>query len=828
MKFKTIFSLFLTPLLSVVGYTQYLEPKVVGDEKSGYYVEIYNNSELLLKSQGEFDLDLSNLDSSVQLDIKEWKASSYKRTSSGIILEKNLYLKQFDANLSTEVIYEKIKRGLIKKTVRLSQNSIPNFYFSLILSSKPAKTPQKYVTFEHKDFPGGMIHELYPSAGFITKQGLVLGFLTNPGYKNNFTRTTRRRFSGRGGGMIGMRILPDLRLLSVANENQQRDGKHFVKYTFGEAIDLNRGSSFKMTLKKPYQPEGKVSLSQNDSLIKMKFSDKGTAGLNVETGMLSQKIYTISFLAKGDMPLAIKLYRFKNGEKGAELEHGIKYIDGFTIEKNTWQEFTGSVMVPYIQGDSIQMFIGRTNGLKGSISLKNLKIERHRPFIENYNRMSMGDTIEKVVYIFSKPWEGHKDFKVASQIKLAEGMGFQGNEIEKMLYANFQMMTWITSVDDEKPFNVPNLNYSPDMYNRDSFWSVISTYNKYLNLSIWNQWAATQNSNGAIGTIITPYMGSVEAKDNEATIEWLIWGLLNKRRFGVELPKDKIKRAADYILNEFDENRDGKCASHFSMSQVDVMEYHPKTERMAANQGMFAVALKTIKELGLEIDEDYVEKAEQEYRNFYDINREHLLFDSNYPDLISLTDLVPEFLSLWLFDEPLLTDEMVQNHLNQIPALNKVENSPYPELGTTAPIIVRLTDDSKGYTYMDREYQPFGQFGHDNYGNNNRDGYYYNGGSWLRAEYMAYSVGYLHGWKPAKKRMQNRLWAEKNLNPNWPYSKEFIPTKWKSFEEWWPSTRGLSWNVFVLMANELIGERTPDMDPDYRKNTEETSLYQPY
>jgi hypothetical protein len=51
--------------------------------------------------------------------------------------------------------------------------------------------------------------------------------------------------------------------------------------------------------------------------------------------------------------------------------------------------------------------------------------------------------------------------------------------------------------------------------------------------------------------------------------------------------------------------------------------------------------------------------------------------------------------------------------------------------------------------------------------------------------------------------MENRVWAEMYLNPYWPFSKEFIPTQWSSFKEWLPSTRGLSWNVFMLQANEL-------------------------
>jgi hypothetical protein len=220
--------------------------------------------------------------------------------------------------------------------------------------------------------------------------------------------------------------------------------------------------------------------------------------------------------------------------------------------------------------------------------------------------------------------------------------------------------------------------------------------------------------------------------------------------------------------------------------------------------------------LGYEISDSYIEKAEAEYRNFYDLKRKHLLYDKQFPDIIAITDLEPEFYSLWLFNRPILTDEMVVNHLNQIPLLNKVPNSPHPEYGTTAPLIIQLTKGKQGYSFMNTDYQPFGEFGKSNYVGGANDGIYYNGGSWFRAEYCAYVVGQKHGWEKAKKMMENRAWAEINLNPKWPYSKEFIPTKWTTTDSWWPSTRGLCWNVFILMANELAGSRTADMDPDFK------------
>ncbi|MCY1722068.1 hypothetical protein OU798_17075 [Prolixibacteraceae bacterium Z1-6] len=819
---KFITKTFILTLLfyanSLIGSGQELKLQIAGNKETGYSVDIYDGDQLLMNNDGEFSLLLSNLDLSVNTQIDSWKADNYQISENSITLKKSTYLSKFDANLSVRVNYELINKNVIKKTVRLYQPSIPEFYYTLTETNVPAREPKSYVTFEHEKFPGGFVHELYPSAGFITDDNNVVGFLTDAGFKNHFTRTTRRRFSENGGGMVGMRILPDIELFTVATQQEQVQQKHYVRQTFGRMYDLDGGSVVDLELSEEFEKVGNVDIQQTHEGLNLAIGSGSKSGINMITPMSGQKIYSISFKVKGDAPVAFKLYQVSNGQQSDELEHGIKYIDNFTTTSEEWSEFKGSVMVPYIGNDSVMMFLGTTSGEKATIIyVKDLKISENIPAVKPYNTLPLGEEIEKVTYIFTEPYLSHRDFMISSQTRLAEGTGFEGSEPEKMFYANMQMLTWITSVYNTAPFNVPNMNYSPDMYNRDSFWSVISTHNKELNLSIWDQWAKTQNSRGAIGTIITPYMGSVEAKDNEATLEWLMWGLLNNRRFGVELPVNKIDKAVKYVLHEFDEDGDAICSSHFSMTQVDVMEYNPKTQRMAANQGMFAVALRTIKELGYSIDEDYLAKAEQEYRNFYDQERKHLLFDRDYPDLITTTDLVPEFLSLWLHGHAMLTDEMVINHLEQIPILNKNNNAPYPELGTTAPTIIRLTDDSKGYSYMTPDYQPFGEFGIYNYQDRSRDGFYYNGGSWLRSEYTAYVVGLKHGWEKAAKLMENRLWAEFNLNPKMPYSKEFIPTRPAFTDSWWNSTRGLCWNVFVLMANEFAGLRTPEMDPDYQK-----------
>jgi hypothetical protein len=814
-----VFILFLSALFnSAAVEAQQLHLKVAGNKQQGFHVDIYNGNQLLVTNSEEFSLQMFNNDLSTVANMHQWEGQSWTGNEKNITLQRDSYINEFDANLSVTVSYEVISENIIKKTIELFQPSMPGMLYILQQTARPAETPDRYVTFEYDSFPGGMVHEMFPAAGFITPANNVVGFLTDAGYKNQYTRNTRRRFSGRGGGFVGMRKLPDPNLFSVADLQDRAQNNNYIKQTFGEMYNLDAGKETLLKLPAIYEKQGNAEVEKDNDLISISGHPGGRAGIEFIAPFKDQHVYTISFLCKGNTPVALKLFRVKNGQKTIELEDGVKYIDNFPATDSEWTLFKGSILVPYIENDSVSVFIGTQSGKECKLQIKDLQFTEHQPQQEPYNILPIGKKVTKTTYIFVEPWKSHQQFMISSQSRLAEAMGFKGSLIEKMLYANFNMLTWITDINDFTPFNVPNMNYAPDMYNRDSYFSTVATYNKELNLSIWEQWGKTQTPKGGIGTIITPLMGSIEAKDNEATIEWLIWAMMNKRRFGVTLPQDKIKKAVDYVLNEFDADRDGKCTSHFSLSQVDIVDFNPKTDRLGVNQGMLAIALRTIKELGFDIAESYIEKAEKEYRNFYDVKRKHLLFDRNFPDIITLTDLEPEFFSLWLFNRPMLTDEMVKNHLDQVPALNKVSNSPHPEYGTTAPICVRLTKDAKGFAYLSGDYQPFEKFGEENYSNGKSDGFYYNGGSWFRAEYCAYVVGLKHGWTKAKPMMENRIWAEIYLNPKWPFSKEFIPTKWTTTDSWWVSAKGLCWNVFILMADEVAGLRKPAMDPDYKKD----------
>jgi hypothetical protein len=816
--FKNKLLFFFLSLFTLLNYSfafsQQLSLKVAGNDQAGFHVDIYSDNKLVVTNTEELSLQMFNLDLSTVSKIQQWTGQEWEGNEKNITLKRKSYIDEFDANLSVNVTYQVVSPYIIKKTIELFQPSMPGMYYILQQTARPAEKPRRYLTFELDSFPGGFVHEMFPSAGFITQDNNVVGFLTDAGYKNQYTRNTRRRFTGRGGGFVGWRRLPDPNLLSVASLSDRAQNNHYIKQTFGEMYNLDAGAEIVLQTPSAFKIQGNTEVEKKEGLISITGHPGGRAGIEFIAPFKDQSVYTISFLCRGNTPLALKLFRVRNGQKTIELEDGVKYIDNFPAVENEWTLFKGSILVPYIKNDSVSMFIGTQSGKECELQIKDLQFIENQPQHEPYNILPLGEKVEKTTYVFVEPWKSHQQFMISSQSRLAEAKGFKGSLIEKMLYANFNMLTWITDTKDFTPLNVPNMNYASDMYNRDSFFSTVATYNKELNLAIWDQWGKTQSSEGGIGTIITPLMGSVEVKDNEATITWLMWAMINKRRFGVALPQEKIKKAVNYVLNEFDPDRDGKCKSHFSMSMVDLIYFESlKTDRLCVNQGMLAIALRTIKELGFDISEEYVEKAENEYRNFYDTKRKHLLFDRDFPDVISYIDLEPEFFSLWLFNRPILTDEMVMNHLDHIPVLNKVPNSPHPEYGTTAPLCVRLTNDTKGFSYLSGYYVPF-----EDYTNSKNDGFYCNGGSWLRPEYEAYVVGLKHGWKKAKILMENRVWAEIYLNPKWPFSKEFIPTKWTTTDSWWLSSRGLCWNIFILMADEVAGLRTPDMDPDYKKD----------
>jgi hypothetical protein len=403
------------------------------------------------------------------------------------------------------------------------------------------------------------------------------------------------------------------------------------------------------------------------------------------------------------------------------------------------------------------------------------------------------------------------------------------------------MLCWIASPESFRPILAPSIWYSAagEMYMRDSFFALNGIHNRELNEGVFDVWAENQGEDGAINTLVEPNLANVERKSNDSTPLWLMWALLNKRRFGTKLPAEKVRKAAEYCLRTYDPRGDGVCWAQFVMGQLDVIRYPEGTSAICENQGILAVTLRVIKELQIPgvsetIQESHLARAEELYRSYYDPIKKFLRPARDIDDAIGFAEIFPEYLSLWLFNRKLLTDEMVVNHLDRIPVMMPRAGCPFPQAkGTVRPILIGLRGpnkpnlndkpdkNDKSWSYFDEKWHPMisDSFA-TTYANHSADGIYYNGGSWMRIEICGYVAGLLHGWSPAKDAIANRLWAELNI-AQFPTSQEYIATA--PSNPYYGYHRVFAWNSFVLQALELAGLRTAGMDPDNSEKFASTS-----
>jgi len=166
------------------------------------------------------------------------------------------------------------------------------------------------------------------------------------------------------------------------------------------------------------------------------------------------------------------------------------------------------------------------------------------------------------------------------------------------------------------------------MYLRDSFFALSGIHSRELNESVFGLWARIR------GRRLDQYahrtnLANVERKSNDSTPLWLMWALLNRRRFGTRLPMDKVRKAAEYCLETYDPRREAVCHAQFVLGQLDVIRYPEGTSVICENQGILAVILRAIKELQIPgvsetLSEEYIGKAEAHYRGYYDTTRKFM------------------------------------------------------------------------------------------------------------------------------------------------------------------------------------------------------------
>lgn len=807
--------------------------KTVGDSHSGFHALILYDGRAVARhsGEGEFSATFQNADRSLEDRVRDWRASSYTESDDRLRLTGYCRLPNLKATILVQVEYQLVARQVVRKQIQLHQTDIYDLFYQVTNSLEPFEPPASFWSFDQVNCHGGPLREYFPAAGFRLHDSVTVGLLTDAGYRNGWNRVIRRD---------GKPVKPaphhitDINLCYVCRENDRNQRRFFVSQTFGEELAWEENlNSAVVSLPQisGWQKRGDVTLEDHKGTTVLSMLDSQT-GVIIPFSAKDSETYLLRFEYRASESFSVQVQDVD--ERLNELQNFALYNDRVPASPETWSEFSTDVFIPSLLGTGGALYFSSAESdqdLKAQhsqvplrIELQHLQLNSVVTRLQPYHRLEMDRAQNKTSFIFMDDEIPNtlRGYRLAAQRCLADGLGFRGGDTEKVLYSDLMMLCWSVAPEQQPPMVAPSIWYSAagEMYMRDSFFALNGIHNRKLNEGVFNLWAANQGEDGAINTLIEPFMANLERKSNDSTPLWLIWALRNRDRFGTPLPMDKVRKAAEYCLKTYDRRHDGICWAQFVMGQLDVVDFPKGTSEICENQGILAVLLRVIKELkipgiGDSISDDYIAKAEEEYRSYYDPILKFVQPARTISDAIGFGEIFPEFLSLWLFGRKILTDEMLINHLGRIPLLLPRKDAPFPELGgTVRPIFIGLKSDGRGWDYFTDSWHPMISKEHGaNYADHNTDGIYYNGGSWLRIEICGYVAGKLHGWNKADQAIANRLWAEINVSPDYPTSQEYLATE--PLHHFFGYHRVFAWNTFALQALELAGTRKPEMAPDY-------------
>jgi hypothetical protein len=802
--------------------------KAEGDPAHGYAVVIsYNGAPITSVNPGELSAIFQNDDRSLEDRLQNWKAASWSGDEQEITLAGDGYLPNTNATVRLHVTYQVVGNHIVKKTIRIRQSDMFLLHYQCTTTTEPHEPPAKFWSFDQVTCQGGALREYFPAAGFRTTSGVVVGALTDAGYRNGWSRMYRR-----DGKPIkpAPAVIPDPNHSVVSKQEEHRQGRYFIRQTFGEelrALDHASPNPVELSPASGWKQTGALHYNKSDSSIHITSSDPGAA-LIIPIEATAGITCLVEFEYRSETEVSIALCSLNKDLQ--VVQNFNQFNDRTPASSQQWTTFHSTVFIADILTDQTALTFSLPDAgttKTGTLDLRNIRLSAVPAVTQPYHRLPMDHEVKITTFLFAEEniADTHHGYRLSSQLNLAEALNFEGGETEKVLYADLMMLCWNAGIESFRPMLAPSIYYSAagEMYLRDSFFALNGCHNRDLNEQVFNLWAENQGEDGAINTLIEPEMTNLERKSNDSTPLWLIWALLNQRRFGIAPPSDKIRKAAQYCLHTFDPERDGSCHAQFVMGQLDIVSYPEGTTTICQNQGLLAVTLRVIRELNIagvsdSLTDAHIENAEKLYRSYYDPSRGFMRPTRDVSDAIGFAELFPEYLSLLLFRRKILTDEMMFNHLNQIPAMLTRADCPFPEEGgTVRPVFIGLTDKPGGWRFFTEKWHPLAYESYAaSYANGGMDGMYYNGGSWMRIEICCYVAGLLHGWRRAERAIKNRLWAEINIDPDFPSSQEYLATD--SRRPFFGYHRVFAWNASVLQALELAGMRKEGMDPDYRLN----------
>ncbi len=324
---------------------------------------------------------------------------------------------------------------------------------------------------------------------------------------------------------------------------------------------------------------------------------------------------------------------------------------------------------------------------------------------------------------------------------------------------------------------VPSSAY-PGTWLRDAYWTLAALGDSGLQQRTWKRFAAAQNpKTGQIPTAIVSPTGPYQEMDDESTSLFVLLTLALKRA-GVALDKGPIERASAFIVNR-KVGQDGRALAGPGNYTwwLDTFQLGGR-DTVAYTQGVTAVTLRALNELGMKLPAGLTERAEAVYRSLYQPDLQTMTMSAGL-QLLDVSCLVGEHLSLRLFNRPLLDDESVAN------TLNSFSKARFPDGSFLG---FRVASQLDGSFIPDEWFSP---------APDNWPGHYHNGGSWLLYDAIALHTGTAHGVDGTPDLFRARLAAETRYTTTLheyiatdPDSYDFgqVPFAWRT---------GYAWNSYV-------------------------------
>ena len=332
----------------------------------------------------------------------------------------------------------------------------------------------------------------------------------------------------------------------------------------------------------------------------------------------------------------------------------------------------------------------------------------------------------------------------------------------------------------------------PCTYIRDAlFWGPLALQDSELGLECYRWFADAQLPNGQIPSAVALHPGQEPLcipTDDEGTLLFLIasdWLTAH----GHDVDRQRILAAYAWVQ--------GHVPGDLYLSSAGPFRYwadtvNPNvTEAIAHNQGLLCLARRAMVRLGLGgVSEGDVLKAQERYRSFYDFRRGYVALGkySRFAFAQDLSAIFPEFLSRYLYGEPILVDRMVVTHVERI-----LGNASVYTTGRRLAGIKVISSASGGFLQPGWFHEPA----------LNPRGDYQNGGYWPMYTIVALALAYSISRDERYERIVGQLVSNELAGDH--QSKEVIrltPGKLGTFD---PLRCNYTWNALISLVCRWAG-----------------------